>query len=41
MVYKICMNDEHRFTLTYFTARSNLVAYGFILETDRKSLNGK
>ena len=28
-------------TLTYFTARSNLVSYAFIWETGRKSFNEK
>ena len=28
-LYKICINDDLGFTLTYFTARSNLVAYMF------------
>ena len=28
-LYKICINDETGLTLTYFTARSNLVAYTF------------
>ena len=30
--YKICSNDDSGLTLTYFTARSNLVPYAFIWE---------
>ena len=26
----VCSNDDPRLTLTYFTARSNLVSYAFI-----------
>ena len=28
--YQICSNDDPRLTLTYFTARSNLVPYAFV-----------
>ena len=28
-LFKICINDDLGFTLTYFTARSNLIAYMF------------
>ena len=28
--YQICSNDDPGLTLTYFTARSNLVPYAFI-----------
>ena len=30
--YQICSNDEAGLTLTYFTARSNLVPYAFVWE---------
>ena len=30
--YQICSNDDPGLTLTYFTARSNLVPYAFVLE---------
>ena len=30
--YRICSNDDPGLTLTYFTARSNLVPYAFIWE---------
>ena len=30
--YQICSNDDPGFTLTYFTARSNLVPYAFVWE---------
>ena len=30
--YQICSNDDTGLTLTYFTARSNLAPYAFILE---------
>ena len=30
--YQVCSNDDPELTLTYFTARSNLVPYAFILE---------
>ena len=30
--YQICSNDEPGLTLTYFTARSNLVPYAFVWE---------
>ena len=28
--YKVCSNDDPGLTLTYFTARSNLVPYAFV-----------
>ena len=34
----VCSNDDPRLTLTYFTARSNLVSYAFIWG---KSFNGR
>ena len=30
--YRVCSNDDPGLTLTYFTARSNLVPYAFIWE---------
>ena len=30
--YQVCSNDDPELTLTYFTARSNLVTYAFIWE---------
>ena len=30
--YQVCSNDDPGLTLTYFTARSNLVLYAFIWE---------
>ena len=30
--YQVCSNDDPRLTLTYFTARSNLVLYAFVWE---------
>ena len=30
--YQVCSNDDPGFTLTYFTARSNLVPYAFVWE---------
>ena len=30
--YPICSNDDPKLTLTYFTARSNLVSYAFLWE---------
>ena len=30
--YQVCSNDDTGLTLTYFTARSNLVAYAFVWE---------
>ena len=30
--YQICSNDDSGLTLTYFTARSNLVPYAFVWE---------
>ena len=28
--YRVCLNDDPELTLTYFTARSNLVPYAFV-----------
>ena len=33
--YQVYSNDEPGFTLTYFTARSNLVPYAFVWEKDK------
>ena len=30
--YQVCSHDDPGFTLTYFTARSNLVPYAFVSE---------
>ena len=30
--YQVCSNDDPRWTLTYFTARSNLVLCAFVWE---------
>ena len=30
--YQVCLNNKPGLTLTYFTARSNLVPYGFVWE---------
>ena len=30
--YQVCSNDDPSLTLTYFTARSNLVSYAFVWE---------
>ena len=30
--YQVCSNDDPVLTLTYFTARSNLVPYAFVWE---------
>ena len=30
--YQVCSNDDPGMTLTYFTTRSNLVPYAFVLE---------
>ena len=30
--YQVCSNDDPGLTLTYFTARSNLVPYAFVWE---------
>ena len=30
--YQVCSNDDTGLTLTYFTARSNLVLYAFVWE---------
>ena len=41
-LYKICINGDPGLTLTYFTARSNLVACVFeMAKTVSKKLNGK
>ena len=33
--YQVCSNDDSWLTLTYFTARSNLVPYAFVWEKDK------
>ena len=33
--YQVCSNDDPGLTLTYFTARSNLVPYAFVWEKSR------
>ena len=33
--YQVCSNDTPGLTLTYFTSRSNLVPYAFVLEKDK------
>ena len=33
--YQVCSNDDLGLTLTYFTARSNLVPYAFVWEKDK------
>ena len=30
--FQVCSNDDPELTFTYFTARSNLISYGFIWE---------
>ena len=30
--YQVCSNDDSELTLTYFTARSNLIPYAFVWE---------
>ena len=32
MYYQVCSNDDPKLTLTYFTARSNLVPYAIVWE---------
>ena len=32
MYYQVCSNDNPKLTLTYFTARSNLVPHAFVWE---------
>ena len=34
----VCSNDDPRLTLTYFTARSNLVPYAFIWDKNGKQV---
>ena len=36
--YQVCSNDDLGLTLTYFTARSNLVPYAFVWE-EVKAMN--
>ena len=36
--YQICSNDDTGMTLTFFTARSNLVAFAFIWEKGIKTI---
>ena len=33
--YQVCSNDDPELTLTYFTARLNLVPYAFVWEKDK------
>ena len=33
--YQVCSNGDPELTLTYFTARSNLVPYAFVWEKDK------
>ena len=33
--YHVCSNDDSELTLTYFTARSNLVPYAFVWENGK------
>ena len=33
--YQVCSNDDPALTLTYFTAKSNLVPYAFVWEKGR------
>ena len=33
--YQVCSNDDPWMTLTYFTARSNLVPYAFVWEKSK------
>ena len=33
--YQVCSNDDPWLTLTYFTARSNLVPYAFVWENGK------
>ena len=33
--YQVCSNDDPELTLTYFTARSNLVPYAFVWEKSK------
>ena len=33
--YQVCSNDDAGLTLTYFTARSNLVPYAFVCENGK------
>ena len=40
-LYKVYRNDDPRLTLTYFMARSNLVAYVFELGKILQSFNGE
>ena len=30
--FQVCSNDDPELTLTYFTVRSNLIPYAFVLE---------
>ena len=34
--YQVCSNDDPELTLTYFTARSNLVPYAFVWEKGKR-----
>ena len=33
--YQVCSNDDPGLTMTYFTARSNLVPYAFVWKKDK------
>ena len=33
--YQVCSNDDPGLTLTYFTARSNLIPYAFVWENGK------
>ena len=37
--YQVCSNDDPGLTLTYFTARSNLVPYAFVWEKKGKTMD--
>ena len=36
--YQVCSNDDPGLTLTYFTARSNLVLYAFVWEKGKTKI---
>ena len=36
--YQVCSNDDPGLTLTYFTARSNLVPYAFVWEKGKTTI---
>ena len=37
--YQVCSIDDPGLTLTYFTARSNLVPYAFVWEKGKKKMD--